>query len=102
MPQRTCIGCRSVLSKRELIRIVRTPQGITIDPTGRADGRGAYLHNIRSCWEQAIKGSINNALKVELTAADKSRLAEYVATLPEGTPLQDGLTKTDEAEGTAS
>lgn len=102
VPQRTCIGCRSVLSKREMIRIVRTPQGITIDPTGRADGRGAYLHNIRSCWEQAIKGPINNALKVELTAADKIRLAEYVATLPEGTPLQDGPTKTDEAEGTAS
>ena len=102
VPQRTCIGCRSVLSKREMIRIVRTPQGITIDPTGRADGRGAYLHNIRSCWEQAVKGPINNALKVELTASDKARLAEFMATLPEGNPLQGSQTKTDEAEGTAS
>jgi predicted RNA-binding protein YlxR (DUF448 family) len=85
-----------------MIRIVRTPQGITIDPTGRADGRGAYLHNIRSCWEQAVKGPINNALKVELTASDKARLAEFMANLPEGTPLQGSPTNTDEAEGTAT
>ncbi len=82
VPQRTCIGCRSVLSKRDLIRIVRTPQGILVDPTGRADGRGAYLHNLRSCWEQAVKGPINHALKVELTPEDKIRLAEFMATLP--------------------
>lgn len=84
-----------------MIRIVRTPQGITVDPTGRADGRGAYLHNIRSCWEQALKGPINNALKVELTASDKARLAEFMATLPEGNPLEGGQTKTVEAEETA-
>ena len=82
VPQRTCIGCRSVLSKRDLIRIVRTPQGILVDPTGRADGRGAYLHNQRSCWEQAVKGAINHALKVELTPEDKAKLAEFIATLP--------------------
>lgn len=84
-----------------MIRIVRTPQGITVDPTGRADGRGAYLHNIRSCWEQALKGPINNALKVELTASDKARLAEFMATLPEGNPLEGSQTKTVEAEETA-
>lgn len=89
VPQRTCIGCRSVLSKRELIRIVRTPRGIFIDPTGRAEGRGAYLHNIRGCWEQAIKGPINKALKVELTPEDKLKLAEFMATLPEGDELQE-------------
>lgn len=83
VPQRTCIGCRKVLSKRELIRIVRTPVGIVIDPTGKINGRGAYLHNIRSCWEQAIKGPINNALRVGLTPADKERLAEFMATLPD-------------------
>ena len=88
VPQRTCIGCRSVLSKRELIRIVRTPVGVVIDPTGKANGRGAYLHNIRSCWEQAIKGSINNALRIELTPADKERLADFMATLPDDDPTQ--------------
>jgi uncharacterized protein len=88
VPQRTCIGCRSVLSKRELIRIVRTPEGILIDPTGKAAGRGAYLHNSRSCWEQAVKGAISNALRVELTPEDKARLAEYIETLPAGDPPQ--------------
>lgn len=101
VPQRTCIGCRSVLSKRELIRIVRTPQGILVDPTGRADGRGAYLHDKRSCWEQAVKGSISNALKVELTAEDKAKLAEFMATLPEEDETQGGQTLKNGQKGMA-
>jgi predicted RNA-binding protein YlxR (DUF448 family) len=84
IPQRTCIGCRTVLGKRELIRIVQTPQGILVDPSGRANGRGAYIHNIRSCWEQAIKGPINHALRVELTSEDKVKLLEFMQTIPEG------------------
>jgi predicted RNA-binding protein YlxR (DUF448 family) len=106
VPLRTCIGCRMVLSKREMIRIVRTPQGIFIDPTGRADGRGAYLHNIRSCWEQAIKGPINNALKVELTSEDKVKLSEFMSTLPESESIEEFHTgeenKREDKTGTAS
>ena len=101
VPQRTCIGCRSVLSKRELIRIVKTPKGILIDPSGRADGRGAYLHNNRSCWEQALKGSINNALKVELTPEDKLKMAEFIATLPEGDSTQGSQTAENVEKGMA-
>ena len=82
IPQRTCIGCRTVLSKRELIRIVRSDKGIFVDPTGKAAGRGAYVHAIRKCWEQAIKGPINNALRIELTANDREKLKEFMATLP--------------------
>ena len=78
VPQRTCIGCRTVLSKKELVRVVRTPEGVRIDPTGKAAGRGAYVHKIRSCWEQAIKGPINHALKMELTAEDRQILVEYM------------------------
>ena len=87
IPQRTCIGCRSVLAKRELIRIVRTEKGVFVDPSGKAAGRGAYMHALRSCWEQAIKGPINAALRIELTAADREKLKEFMATLPadEGT-----------------
>ncbi len=82
VPQRTCIGCRTVLSKRELIRIVRTEQGVLVDASGKAAGRGAYVHAMRSCWEQAIKGPINAALRIELTAEDRARLKEFMATLP--------------------
>lgn len=53
-----------------------------MDPTGKAAGRGAYVHAIRKCWEQAIKGPINNALRIELTANDREKLKEFMATLP--------------------
>jgi hypothetical protein len=55
IPQRTCIGCRSVLAKRTLIRLVRTPEGVMVDPSGKMNGRGAYLHNQRSCWERGAR-----------------------------------------------
>lgn len=82
MPQRTCVGCREVLEKRALIRIVRGPHGVQIDPTGKAPGRGAYLHNLRSCWESALQGSLAKALRTELTPETLAMLVEY----------KDGLT----------
>jgi predicted RNA-binding protein YlxR (DUF448 family) len=86
VPQRTCVGCREVLPKRSLIRIVRGPEAVQIDPTGKLAGRGAYLHDRRSCWERGLKGALANALKTELTAADRDHLIAYMATLPEDTP----------------
>jgi len=88
-PQRTCVGCRQVLAKRQLIRLVRQPDGIIIDPTGKAAGRGAYLHNQRSCWERGLKGALAHALKTELSAEDRERLRAFLATLPEDTPVQE-------------
>ncbi len=83
IPQRTCVGCRQVNAKRELIRLVRTPQGILIDPSGKMAGRGAYLHRQRSCWEIALKGALAHALRVELTPEDRMRLESFMQTLPE-------------------
>lgn len=55
-PARTCVGCREVAGKHELIRVVRRPEGgAAVDVTGRADGRGAYLHRIAACVESARK-----------------------------------------------
>ena len=81
VPQRTCVGCRDVLPKRLLIRIVRTPEGIIVDPTGKLAGRGAYLHNQRECWQFGLGGSLANALRVELTPEDRERLTEFMTTL---------------------
>lgn len=89
MPQRTCVGCRTVLAKRSLVRIVRTPQGIVIDPTGKLAGRGAYLHSLRSCWERGLKGPLAAALKVDLSQADRESLKAYAATLPEDEPMAE-------------
>ncbi|MBI3158719.1 MAG: YlxR family protein [Chloroflexi bacterium] len=82
IPQRTCVGCRTVQEKRALIRVVRTPQGVQVDPTGKLAGRGAYLHDRRSCWTQALKGSLAHALKTELSDDDRERLNQTLETLP--------------------
>ena len=87
MPQRTCVGCRVVLPKRSLIRLVRRPDGIQIDPTGKLAGRGAYLHDQRSCWEAGMKGALGKSLKTELSSEDRERLFEYMMSLPEETQL---------------
>jgi uncharacterized protein len=81
VPQRTCVGCRTVLPKRSLIRIVRNAEGVWVDPTGKAPGRGAYLHDQKSCWENGIKGALAHALKIELTEDDRERLLAYMKTL---------------------
>lgn len=55
-PQRTCIGCRQVRAKAELIRLVRRADGIVyVDRTGTAPGRGAYVCNQSGCVEEALK-----------------------------------------------
>ena len=82
IPQRTCVGCRVVLAKRQMLRIVRTAEGVHVDPTGKLAGRGAYLHDKRSCWERGLKGTLAHALKTELSNDDRVRLEEFMNTLP--------------------
>lgn len=88
VPQRTCVGCREVHSKRLLIRIVRNPDGIFVDPSGKMAGRGAYLHDRQECWERGLHGALENALKTDLTHEDKERLIKFMATLSEETSAQ--------------
>jgi uncharacterized protein len=83
IPQRTCVGCRQVIAKRTLIRVVRTPQGVQVDLTGKANGRGAYLHDRRSCWERGLKGALSQALRIQLTDDDQVVLRSFSSTLPE-------------------
>ncbi len=57
VPMRICIGCQQKMSKKELIRVVRTPEGeAVLDSTGKKSGRGAYLCAKRDCLKRAIKG----------------------------------------------
>ncbi|NLN29169.1 MAG: YlxR family protein [Firmicutes bacterium] len=57
IPQRTCVGCRTVRPKRELIRVVRRPTGeIEVDFTGKVPGRGAYICPDVECLRAAVKG----------------------------------------------
>jgi predicted RNA-binding protein YlxR (DUF448 family) len=75
------VGCREVLPKRKMIRIVRAAEGVQIDPTGKLAGRGAYLHDRRECWERGLKGALGHALKTTLTPEDRARLEEFMNTL---------------------
>lgn len=81
---RTCIACRQERPKRELIRVVRTPDGhVVLDPTGKRSGRGAYLCARRSCWEPAVrKGKLEHELETTLSPEDRAALEAYIDTLP--------------------
>ena len=87
VPQRTCVGCRETLPKRALIRVVRTTEGVRVDPTGKLAGRGAYLHDKQSCWERGLKGPLAHALKTELSDQDREQLKAFMNTLAP-TPLE--------------
>lgn len=58
IPMRQCLGCREMKPKRELIRVVRSPEGvISLDFKGKASGRGAYICPCPECLKKAIKAS---------------------------------------------
>jgi predicted RNA-binding protein YlxR (DUF448 family) len=65
-----------------MVRIVKTIEGVQIDPTGKLPGRGAYLHDRRECWERGLKGALGHALKTSLTEAGRARLEEFMNSLP--------------------
>ncbi len=75
VPQRTCIVCRRKTDKRQLIRIVRTTDGVVVDPTGKQNGRGAYLCDNPTCWEQSLeRNMLDKVLKTELNATEKAAI----------------------------
>jgi predicted RNA-binding protein YlxR (DUF448 family) len=84
MPIRTCVGCRQAEGKRDMIRVVRNVEGrIAVDPTGRANGRGAYLHPSRLCWEKALRGGrIGTVLKITPETDDIEALRAFASALP--------------------
>ena len=77
VPQRTCVVCRQKTDKRRLTRIVSTSEGrVVVDSSGKLAGRGAYLCEKVSCWEEALRGSaLKRALKSDVSREDLARLA---------------------------
>ena len=89
IPMRMCVGCREMKEKRELIRIVRTPEGETlIDPTGKKSGRGAYVCRSPECLKRAIKQKqLERQLQVSLTdEVNEALMAEINRLAAEGIP----------------
>ena len=91
-PTRTCVACRTERQKRELIRVVRAPDGtVALDRSGKAPGRGAYLCADGSCWSSAIKKkAIDRALATPLTAELKAELERGGAALSAGGGTANG------------
>ena len=70
IPMRMCVGCREMKEKREMIRIVRTPDGETaLDPTGKKSGRGAYVCRNAECLRRSIRQKqLEKQLEITLTS----------------------------------
>ena len=85
IPMRMCVGCREMKEKRELIRVVRTPDGeVALDATGKKSGRGAYVCRQAECFRRAIRQKqLERQLEITLTpevtealTAEMERMAE--------------------------
>src|SRR3954452_4520233 len=84
VPLRTCVACRQTNAKRELVRIVRAPDGsVTIDAFGKRAGRGAYLCSTSECWDAGLKrGVLSRALKIDAIPEDSLQtLTDYAQQL---------------------
>ena len=68
IPMRQCLGCREMKPKKELIRVVRSPEGnISLDFKGKASGRGAYVCSSSQCLKKAIKAkALERALNTQI------------------------------------
>ena len=86
IPQRTCLACREVKAKRELIRLVRLPDmSVQVDTSGKKAGRGAYLCRAQECWEAGLKGGrLEHALRTALTQDNREQLIKYGGNLLQG------------------
>lgn len=77
---RSCVGCREIKPKKELVRIVRkSTSEVALDPSGRLSGRGVYLCPRESCLDTAIKKKrLSYNLKTNISEADLTRLGEEI------------------------
>ena len=68
IPQRQCIGCGEMKNKKEMIRVIKTPEeNIIIDATGKKNGRGAYICKSIECFQKAVKNrGLERSLKVNI------------------------------------
>ena len=83
VPMRQCIGCREMKNKKDMIRVIRTPEGeICIDTAGKKNGRGAYICPQGQCLETARKGhALERAFKTQISPLVYERLEEEMNAL---------------------
>ena len=76
IPMRMCVGCREMKEKKTLIRVVRSPEGdVSLDPTGKKSGRGAYVCPNPACLKKAVKArALERAFSAQIPAEIYARL----------------------------
>ena len=85
IPMRMCVGCREMKEKKSLIRVVRSPEGVlSLDPTGRKPGRGAYVCREGECLARAIRQrQLERQLSAEMTPEVSEALKRELEALRE-------------------
>ena len=85
IPMRMCVGCRQMKPKKELLRVVRSPEGeVSLDPNGKKPGRGAYCCYSADCLKRALKqGQLDRQLEVKLAPEVNQSLTETMNRLLE-------------------
>ena len=78
IPTRKCVGCGEMKDKKELVRVIKTPEGdIVLDTTGRANGRGAYICKSADCLQKALKNKgLERSLKAQIPEDILERLSK--------------------------
>ncbi len=87
IPMRMCVGCREMKPKKELLRVVRSPEGeISFDLTGRKPGRGAYVCHSSECLLRAIKQKqLERTFSSPISDEVRDALSAQIVTLPKET-----------------
>ena len=80
IPMRQCVGCREMRPKKELVRVVKSPEGVvSMDLKGKAPGRGAYVCHDRECLRRAIKsGALGRAFETQIPQELLAQLEEQM------------------------
>jgi len=81
IPQRTCMGCQAKKEKKELVRIVRSPEGeVSVDLTGKKPGRGAYICPNEECLNKVVKSKrLERSLEISISAEVYEKLREQLS-----------------------
>lgn len=77
-PLRRCIGCGEMIAKKDMLRVIRTKENeIKLDLTGKANGRGAYLHYNKECFNKAVKSKgLERSFKMSINSEVYERLGK--------------------------
>ncbi len=91
IPMRMCVGCREMKPKKELLRVVRSPEGeVSFDLTGRKSGRGAYVCADEACLARAIRQKqLERAFSAPISDAVREQLTQQIASIPKPVSAED-------------